>query len=115
MSRNVYPCISANGLWVLVLIPVSLARWIDNLYFLSIVDNTESDRVLTYVPLRCEQEVDWSCVDPEDPFFLYRWRTREEIGWAENCVLEHKQKIDGQFVYQYCTFPSISVGFKSDI
>lgn len=73
------------------------------------------DHVLAYVVLCRRKEVAWSCVHLEHPFSLYRWCMGEALGLANKCLREHKQEVDGLFVYHECRLPSIKVGFMSDI
>lgn len=70
-------------------IPDRLSRWIVDLGFFSIVCKTEFDLVLAYVVLHRRQDVDWSCFDLEDRFFLYCWCTGELIGLEGKPVHEH--------------------------
>lgn len=49
------------------------SRWIEDLGFLKIVCTMGLDPVLSYVASCHGQEVDWSSVDLEDAFVLYRW------------------------------------------
>lgn len=94
--------------------PDRLARWINVLDFFPIVCKTVFYSFLAYVTFCCGQQVDWSCVDLEDPIFRYCWCTGEVTGLAENRVPERKQEVDGQFVYHKSRLPSIAVHFKSE-
>lgn len=70
------------GLGVLVPIIDRLAGWIINLNFFPIICKTLFGPVPAYAAFCREQEVNWSCVDLEDPFCLYRWHARKVIGLA---------------------------------
>lgn len=75
------------------------------------------DRVLAYVAVRREHEVDWSCFDLKDTFFHFQncWRTGEVIGLVYKRVHEREPESDGQIVYRELKVPSIAVGFNSDV
>lgn len=73
------------------------------------------DQVLPYIALHRRQEVSWSHVDLEDPFFLNLWRQGKGIGFADKHVHEHKNEVDGQFVYHESRLRVIEVRFKDDV
>lgn len=92
-----------------------LARLATDLAFFAIIYKTDFHLVLAYVALRRRQEVDWSCIDLEDPFFFYHWRVVEVIGLADKRVHELKCEFDGQFVYHEHRLRAIAVQFWAGI
>lgn len=64
---------------------------------------------MDYAAFSREQEVEWSCVDPADPIFQFRWHAGEVVGLAFKGEHEHKLEHDGRFVYHERLLPSIAV------
>lgn len=70
MSKTTDRRIVARGLTLLVSTPYRLARWIDHLGFSTVVCKTGFEPVLVYAAFQRGQQVDWCCIDLEDPFFI---------------------------------------------
>lgn len=57
------------------------------------------DPYTPYAVLHCKQQVDQCFVDLEDPYLLYRNRTRDVITLADKRVYRRKGDFDGRFVF----------------
>lgn len=90
MSKTGDLGIFADGLGVLVSMADCLARWIYDLGFFTTICKTGFDPKLSFVAFCRGQEVDWTCIDLGDPYFLYDWRAGEVMGLAEKRVRECK-------------------------
>lgn len=88
--------------------------WIEDLSFFHTVCKTRFDAVQTFVTFCLGQQVDWSCVELRDPFFLHSWRTKGELGLATDRVHKREPEIYGRFVYIKCRIPSLAVPFECD-
>lgn len=71
--------------------------------------------MLAFVAFRPEQEVDWSCVNLEDLFFLDRWCTEMVISLTDNRVHKRKREVDGRLVHHKPRLPSFTVRLKFDV
>lgn len=105
------PPTAAVRLVVLVRILDRLARWIDDLGFISDVHYTLFDHALAYVSFHLTQGVDCSFFSLRDPFSLYRWRMGKVIGLGDKRVHEGKQEVEGGFFNHERRLPSIAVDF----
>lgn len=75
--------IVAEGLGLLIPMPDRLARYITDFGFFGIIYKMGFDPVLRYVAFCLGREVDLSCVDVKNLFFLCHWRTKEVLGLTE--------------------------------
>lgn len=64
--------------------PHHLIYWIDDLGFFPIVQRTWSHPFLAYFAFCGREEVNWTWVDLEDPFLLYRWREGRRLALRTN-------------------------------
>lgn len=69
--RTADPHIVVDDWEVLMPIPDRLVRSSNDLSFFPVISKMGCDLVLAYIAICRWPEVDWSCADLEDPYFLY--------------------------------------------